>query len=165
MNATTTATLSTCKRSLTAALIGGSALLMSLAAPAEIAKAALHTIQVDGKPVTVTQVNTHNWSSLSPTNADTVKLKDGSRGEYWTFDVKPGQCITFTMTSDEFHPYLSLRKGSPDGDELANDDSKQDNWAKITGTVAGDDEYYLLATSSGFGEHRGKYNLDVDECS
>jgi hypothetical protein len=163
MNATTT-TLSTYKRSLAAALIGGTAVLMSLATPAETARAALRTIQVDGVPVTVTQVNTHNWSTLGPNNADNIKLKDGSRGEFWTFDVKPGQCLTITMTSDDFHPYLLFRKGAPDGEQLASDNGKADNWAKISGTVAGDDEYYLLATSSGFGEHRGKYNLDVDEC-
>jgi hypothetical protein len=151
-------------RSFTAAVIGGTALMLTLTAPAEIAKAALHAIEVDGKPVTVTHVGSHNWSTLSPANDDTVKLKDGSRGEYWTFDVRPGQCLNLTMTSDEFHPYLSLRKGSPDGEELAKDDSKGDNWAKISGTVAGGDEYYLLATSSGMGEHRGKYNLDIDQC-
>ena len=156
--------IATGKRSPIMALSGGSAALSSLAAPAEIAQATLRTIQVDGKLVTITQIDAHNWSTLSPTNTDTVKLKDGSRGEFWTFDVDPGQCVNLTMTSDEFHPYLSLRKGSPDGDELAYDDSKGDNWAKIHGTVDGNGEYYLLATSSGFGEHRGKYSLDVDGC-
>ena len=152
------------KRSLVAALIGGSAVLLSLAAPAETAQAALRTIRVDDKPVTVTQVDTHNWSTLSPNNSDTIKLKDGSRGELWTFDVDPGQCLTLTMTSDDFHPYLSLRKGEPEGEEIAYDDSKGDNWAKIHGTVDGNGEYYLLATSSGIGEHTGKYSLDVDGC-
>lgn len=152
------------KQSLTVALIGGTAVLMSVAAPAEIARAELRTIQVEGAPVTVTQINTHNWSNLSPGNTDTVKLKDGSRGEFWTFDVNPGQCVTLTMASDDFHPYLSLRKGGLEGTEIAKDDSKDDNWAKISGTFAGDDTYYLLATSSGFGEHRGKYTLDVDPC-
>jgi len=152
------------QRSVAAAIVGIGALVLSLAAPAEMAQAALKTIQVDGKPVTVTQVNTHNWSNLSPNNQDTVKLKDGSRGEYWTFDVDPGQCLAITMESDEFHPYLSLRKGNPDGTEVAHDDGGQDSWAKLNGTVAGDDTYYLLATSSGFGEHRGKYSLDIKEC-
>ena len=52
------------------------------------------TIAADGAGtamVTITTLNSHNWSQLSPANQDTTKLRAGSRGEVWTFDVKPGQ--------------------------------------------------------------------------
>ncbi len=156
--------LSTMKRSLASAALGASAVLVALAGPAEIARAALPTTRVDGTTVTITKMDSHNWSRLSPTNADTTKLKDGSRGEVWTFDVEPGQCFEVTMRSDTFSPYLSLRKGAPFGQELANDDAKGDNWVKISGTPGSAGPYYVMATSSGSGEKAGAYTLDIESC-
>jgi hypothetical protein len=165
MNATTQAhTVSTTKRSLTAAALGMGAILLGLAAPAATAHAALRTTNVGGTTVTITTLDSHNWSRLSPTNADTVELKDGSRGEVWTFDVDPGQCLEITMRSDDFSPYLSLRQGAPFGEEVARDDGNGDDWAKIRGTVGSAGPYYLTATSSGGGEVAGKYTLDIDRC-
>ena len=152
------------KRSLGVGALGVSAVLVGLAAPAEIAQAALRTTNIDNTTVTITTMDSHNWSRLSPTNQDTTKLRDGSRGEVWTFDVKPGQCFEVTMRSDEFSPYLSLRKGAPFGQELANDDARGENWAKISGTPASNGPYYVMATSSGSGEVSGKYTLDIESC-
>jgi len=152
------------KRGLATAALGVGALLFGLATPAETARAALRTTTVDGTSVTITTLNSHNWSRLSPTNTDTTELKDGSRGEVWTFDVDPGQCLEITMQSDDFHPYLSLRKGAPFGEELANSDGAGRDWAKISGTAASAGPYYVTATSSGSGEVAGKYTLDVTGC-
>ena len=152
------------KRSLTVAALGVGAVLVGLAAPAEIARAALATTDVDGTTVTITSMDSHNWSRLSPTNQDTTRLRDGSRGEVWTFDVDPGHCFELTMRSDNFSPYLSLRKGAPFGEELANDDAKGENWAKISGTPGSAGPYYVIATSSGSGEQAGSYTLDVESC-
>jgi|RhiMethySRZTD1v2_1073278.scaffolds.fasta_scaffold1071331_2 hypothetical protein len=153
----------TWKRTLAASALGITAVVIGLAAPAEVAQAALRTTTVDGFPVTITQMDSHNWSKLSPSNRDTVKLKDGSRGEVWTFDVDPGDCATITMESDDFHPYISLRSGAPFGNELAHDDGGVDNWAKIHATF-GSGTYYVVASSSGSGEKEGKYTLDIDGC-
>ena len=152
------------KRSLTAVVVGASAVLIGLAAPAEVAQAALPTTTVGGTTVTITEMNKHNWSRLSPTNPDTTMLQDGSRGEVWTFDVNPGQCFEVTMRSDDFSPYLSLRKAAPFGEELANDDAKGDHWAKISGTPGSAGPYYVVATSSGRGEKAGRYTLDIERC-
>ena len=152
----------TSKRSLAVAALGASAVLAGPAVPAEIARAALPTTSVDGTTVTITTLNSHNWSRLSPTNGDTTKLRDGSRGEVWTLDVEPGQCFEVTMRSDTFAPYLSLRKGAPFGQELANDDAKGEDWAKISGTPGSAGPYYVIATSSGRGEQAGAYTLDIE---
>ena len=150
-------------RALVGAAMALGALLLGLTAPAETARAALRTTTVDGTTVTITTLGTHNWSQLSPGNGDTTRLRDGSRGEVWTFDVDPGQCIDVTMRSDDFDPYLSLRTGAPFGEELAHSDGAGRGWAKISGT-AGTGPYYVTATSSGSGEKAGKYTLDVKRC-
>ncbi|MCC6175463.1 MAG: hypothetical protein IT305_09200 [Chloroflexi bacterium] len=152
------------KRTLATAAVGATAVLIGVAGPAEIAQAALRTGTVDGTTVTYTSLDTHNWSKLSPSNGDTVKLKDGSRGEVWAFDAHPGQCFTATMTSDDFHPFLVLRKNGPFGPELAHDDSRTDNWAKIRGTAGNEGTYFVMATSSGEGEKIGNYTLDIEGC-
>ncbi len=157
-------TMATIKRTLTAATLGMGALLIGLAAPAEIAQAALPTTNVGGTTVTITTLGSHNWSRLSPTNADTTKLQDGSRGEVWTLDVDPGECFEVTMKSDAFSPYLSLRRGAPFGTELANDDAKGADWAAIHGTAGSAGPYYIIATSSGRGEKAGAYTLDIESC-
>ncbi len=172
MNARVPASMqSTAKRSLTAALVGMrpvlvgmSAVLVGLAAPAEIARAALPTTRVDNTTVTITTLDSHNWSRLGPTNLDTTVLQDGSRGEVWTFDIDPGQCFAVTMRSDHFPPYLSLRKGAPFGEELPTDDAKDDTWTKISGTPGSAGPYYVVATSSGAGEQAGNYTLDIERC-
>ncbi len=165
MNATTLGRMRTMtKQSLATAAVGVGAVLLGLAAPAETARAALRTTTVDGTTVTITTLNSHNWSRLSPANGDTIELKDGSRGEVWTFDVEPGQCLEITMRSDDFAPYLSLRKGAPFGEELANSDGVGRNWAKISGTAGSAGPYYVTATSSASGEAAGKYNLDNAVC-
>src|SRR5688572_139374 len=97
--------------SVTAAIVGVVAVAASLLMPAESALAAVRRIRIGNTPVTVTEVHSHNWGSLSPNNIDTVMLKDGSRGSYWSFDVRPGACVQMTMRSGEFTPYLSLRTG------------------------------------------------------
>ncbi len=147
-----------------AAVVGVVAVAASLLLPAESALAEVRRTRVDGTPVTVTQVNTHNWGSLSPNNIDTVTLKDGSRGSYWSFDVRPGQCVRMTMRSADFPPYLSLRRGSPDGTNVANHDGGLKDFARITLVNADGGTYYLLASSSGRGDKRGKYTLDVEPC-
>jgi hypothetical protein len=152
------------RTSLAAAIVGGVAVAASLLTPAESALAALQHIRVGGTPVTVTAVNSHNWGSLSPNNVDTVTLKDGSRGSYWTFDLHGGECVRMTMRSDDFHPYVSLRTGSPDGTNVANHDGGFNDFARITLVNADAGTYYLLATSSGRGDKRGDYTLDVDPC-
>lgn len=156
--------MGTTKRVLAATALGLGALVLGLVAPAEMARAALRTTTVDGTTVTITTLNSHNWSRLSPTNTDTTELKDGSRGEVWTFDVDPGQCLEITMRSDDFAPYLSLRKGAPFGEELANSDGAGRDWAKISGTAASAGPYFVTATSSGGGEVAGKYTLDIEGC-
>ncbi len=87
----------------------------AVASLVEVARAALPTTTIDGTTVTITTLGSHNWSRLSPTNADTTVLRDGSRGEVWTFDVDPGDCFAVAMESDHFVPYLSLRRGAPFG--------------------------------------------------
>jgi hypothetical protein len=154
----------TVRRSLAVAAAGAGALLMGLAAPAEIARASLPTTKVAGTTVTITEVDKHNWSRLSPSNPDTTMLKDGSRGEVWTFDADPGDCLTITMRSDDFSPYLSLRRGAPFGEELANSDGAGRSMARISGTAGSDGPYYLTATSSGAGEKSGRYTLDIERC-
>jgi hypothetical protein len=151
-------------RALATTALGLGAVLLGLAAPAEAAHAALRTTVVDGTTVTITTLNSHNWSRLSPTNGDTTRLRDGSRGEVWTFDVDPGQCLEITMRSDDFEPYLSLRKGAPFGEELANSDGAGRDWAKISGTAGSAGPYYVTATSSGSGEVAGRYTLDIEGC-
>ena len=165
MDATTLGRMgTTTKRALAATALGVGAVLLSLATPAETVRAALRTTTVDGTTVTITTLNSQNWSRLSPTNTDTTQLRDGSRGEVWTFDVDPGQCLEITMRSDDFAPYLSLRKGEPFGEELANSDGAGRDWAKISGTTASAGPYFVTATSSGGGEVAGNYTLDVDGC-
>ena len=165
MNAMTKAhTIPAMQRALATAALGIGAVLLGLATPAAPAHAALKTTTVGGTTVTVTTLDSHNWSRLSPTNADTTELKDGSRGEIWTFDVDPGQCLEITMRSDDFAPYLSLRKGAPFGEELANSDGAGRDWATISGTAASAGPYYVTATSSGSGEVAGKYTLDIEGC-
>ncbi len=164
MDATTHARTGAMKRGLATAALGVGALLLGLSTPAETARAALRTTTVDGTTVTITTLNSHNWSRLSPTNTDTTELKDGSRGEVWTFDVDPGQCLEITMRSDDFAPYLALRKGAPFGEELATSDGAGRDWAKISGTAASAGPYYVTATSSGGGEVAGKYTLDINGC-
>ena len=159
-----TSLVSMVKRSLVATTLGVGAVLAGLGAPAEIARAALPTTKVDGTTVTITTLNSHNWSRLSPTNQDTTVLRDGSRGEVWTFDVDPGQCFEVTMKSDDFSPYVSLRKGAPFGQELAKEDGKGDDSAGIRGTAGSAGPYYVIATSSGSGEVAGKYTLDIESC-
>ena len=159
-----TSKMSSMKRTLTLTALGGTALLAGLAVPAEIARASLPTTTVGGTTVTITSLDKHNWSRLSPTNPDTTMLNDGSRGEVWTFDVDPGQCFEVTMRSDDFSPYLSLRRGAPFGQELAKDDAQGENWAKISGTPNSAGPYYVIATSSGRGEKAGRYTLDVESC-
>ena len=156
--------MGTAKRALVAAALGVGTALLGLGAPAETARAALRTTTVDGTPVTITTLNTHNWSRLSPTNADTTRLRDGSRGEVWTFDVDPGQCVAITMRSDDFAPYLSLREGAPFGEDLAKSDGAGRDWAKISGTTTSAGAYYVTATSSGSGEVAGRYTLDIQRC-
>ena len=169
MNATTLApTVSTMKRTLMVAALGAGAMVLGLAAPAATAQAALRTTNVGGTTVTITTLDSHNWSRLSPSNADTVELNDGSRGEVWTFDVDPGTCVDIAMRSDHFTPYLSLRKGAPFGEELATSDgatgNKSGRWAGIRGTAAGAGPYFVVATSSGSGERSGDYTLDIESC-
>ena len=164
MDATTLGRMGMARRRLATAALGAGAVLLGLAAPAETARAALRTTTVDGTTVTITTLNSHNWSRLSPTNADTTELRDGSRGEVWTFDVDPGQCLEITMRSEDFTPYLSLRKGAPFGEELANSDGAGRDWAKISGTAASAGPYFVTATSSGGGEVAGKYTLDIEGC-
>ena len=166
MNTTTQArTVSTIKRVLTTAALSMGAVLIALTTtPADVARAALPTTTVGGTTVTITELDKHNWSRLSPTNPDTTMLQDGSRGEVWTFDVGPGQCLDITMRSDDFSPYLSLRQGAPFGEEVAKDDGNGDTWAAIRGTVGSSGPYYLTATSSGSGEVAGKYTLDIQRC-
>lgn len=155
---------STVKRALATAALGVSALVMALAQPAEVARAALPTTTIDGTTVTITTLGSHNWSRLSPTNADTTVLRDGSRGEVWTFDVDPGECFAVAMESDHFVPYLSLRRGAPFGTELAKSDAKSDSLAVIHGTAGSAGPYFVIATSSGAGEQAGDYTLDIDPC-
>jgi hypothetical protein len=151
------------RSSVVAAVVGVTAVLGSILLPAQSAEAAVQHIRVDGKPVTVTSVGSNNWGSLAPNNIDTVVLKDGSRGSYWSFDVRPGQCVRMTMRSEDFNPYLSLRTGGPDGNNLANQDGANGR-AQITLMNANGGTYYLLASSSGRGDKRGEYTLDVNRC-
>ena len=152
------------RSSAAAAVVGVTAVLASFLLPAPSALAEVQRIRVDGKPVTVTGLGTHNWGSLSPNNVDTVILKDGSRGSYWSITLRGGECVQMTMESDDFHPYVSLRRGSPDGTSVANDDGGVDDWARITVMNADAGTYYLLASSSGRGDKRGNYTLDIDRC-
>jgi hypothetical protein len=150
--------------SFTAAVVGIAAVAATFLTPAESASAEVRRIRIGNTPVTVTQVNTHNWGSLSPNNIDTVVLKDGSRGSYWSFDVRPGQCVQMAMESDEFRPYLSLRTGGPDGSRLATQEGNAHYFAKITLMNANGGTYYLLASSAGGGDQRGRYTLDITPC-
>jgi len=146
------------------AALGVGAALIGVAGPAESVQAALRTINVNGVPVTVTEVGMRSVSRLSAANADTVQLRDGSRGEFWTFDAAPGQCVSMTMRSEAFHPYLSLRTGAPEGGEVIHDDGLSDTWATVSGRVSANETYYLLATSSGGGERQGQYTLAIERC-
>ena len=151
------------RSSVIAAVVGVTAVLGSILMPAQSAEAAVEHISVDGKPVTVTSTNSHNWGSLSPNNVDTVILKDGSRGSYWSFSMGSGECVKMTMRSDDFNPYISLRTGAPDGNALASQEGAYGR-AQITLTSANGGTYYLLASSSGRGEKRGEYTLDFNRC-
>ena len=151
------------RSSVVAAVVGGTAVLASIVMPAHSAEAAVQRIRVDGKPVTVTSTSSHNWGSLSPNNIDTVVLKDGSRGSYWSFDVRPGECVQMTMRSSEFNPYMSLRTGAPDGNSIANQDGANGR-SQITLMNANGGTYYLLASSSGRGDKRGEYTLVLNRC-
>ena len=78
MNAMTKAhTVRAMERALATAALGMGAVLLGLAAPAAPAHAALKTTTVGGTTVTVTTLDSHNWSRLSPANADTTELKGG----------------------------------------------------------------------------------------
>jgi hypothetical protein len=151
------------RSSVVAAAVGVTAVLGSILLPARSAEAAVQHTRVDGKPVTITSTSSHNWGSLSPNNVDTVVLKDGSRGSYWSFSARPGECVQMTMRSGDFNPYMSLRTGAPDGNSLANQDGANGR-AQITLMNASGGTYYLLASSSGRGDKRGEYTLDLNRC-
>src|SRR4051794_26979736 len=92
-----------------ATVLGG----LLLAAPAVSAFAEeVVVVNIGGVPVSVTRMGTHNTSTISPRNGDTVKLNDGSRGEIWGFEGQAGQCVDITLRSDDFDPYLVLRFGA-----------------------------------------------------
>lgn len=151
------------RMSVGAAVVGVTAMLASFLMPAQSALAEIQHTRIDGKPISVTQVNSHNWGSLSPNNVDTVTLQDGSRGSYWSVDIRPGRCVQMEMRSSEFTPYLSLRTGGPDGARVASQDGANGR-ARITLMNANGGTYYLLASSVGRGERRGQYTLDITPC-
>jgi len=145
-----------------------SAMLAGLlvAAPAATALAEEVTVlNIGGVPVSVTRIGTHNTSSISPRNGDTVKLQDGSRGEIWGFEGQAGQCVDINLTSPDFDPYLVLRFGEPFGEQVAtDDDSGMGDSAHLHGRLPSTGDYYLMVTSSGAGEDDGKYTLDLGGC-
>jgi hypothetical protein len=137
-----------------------------LAAPAVSAFAEEVTVlTIEGVPVSVTHLGTHNTSTIHPRNQDTVKLQDGSRGEIWGFEGRAGQCVDIKLSSDDFDPYLVLRFGAPFGEQVAtDDDSGLGDSAHVHGNLPATGDYYITVTSSGAGEDDGKYALDVNGC-
>jgi hypothetical protein len=137
-----------------------------LAAPAvNVYAEEVTVLNIGGVPVSVTRVGTHNTSTLSARNGDTVKLNDGSRGEIWGFEGQAGQCVDINLSSPDFDPYLVLRFGAPFGEEVAtDDDSGMGDSAHMHGRLPATGDYYITVTSSGSGEDDGKYSLDVNGC-
>ena len=122
-------------------------------------------ISIEGTPVSVTQVGTHNTSTLNPRNKDTVELHDGSRGEVWGLQGRAGQCVDINLSSPDFDPYLVLRFGAPFGEEIAtDDDSGVSDSARLYGKLPRTGDYFITVTSSGPGEEEGKYALDINGC-
>jgi hypothetical protein len=76
----------------------------------------------------------------------------------YTFSGKSGQKATIEMNSDDFDPFLILRK--PNGDKLAlNDDiSPQNLNAKIVVDLIDDGNYTIIARTKAVGES-GKYSI------
>jgi hypothetical protein len=97
---------------------------------------------------------------------DSVRLRDGSRGDFYMFDGQAGECVEITMRSGDFDTYLALRDGAPFGtlvaaaDELDHDELL----ARIRAQLPRASTYFITASSSGSGEVLGAYTLDLQRC-
>lgn len=78
--------------------------------------------------------------------------------EKYTFFARSGQKATIEMKSDDFDPFLILRK--PDGNKLAvNGDISTENWnAKIVVDLTDDGDYTIISRTTSVGE-TGKYSI------
>lgn len=96
-------------------------------------------------------------------NGDWQHPRDNSWYDEYSFEAKQGWEIDIQMSSEEFDPFLELRRdGADEATWLQqNDDvSRSDRSSRITVTAPADDTYRVWANSFEFGE-QGAYTLTI----
>ncbi len=96
-------------------------------------------------------------------NGDSQHPRDHSWYDEYTFEAKGGWRIEIELSSEDFDPFLELRRDGVDDAEWLqqNDDiSREDRGSRITVTAPADDTYRVWANSLNFGES-GAYTLRI----
>ena len=96
-------------------------------------------------------------------NGDSQHPRDHSWYDEYAFEAKAGWRIEIELTSEDFDPFLELRRdGADDAEWLQqNDDiSREDRNARIVVTAPADGTYRVWANSYEFGE-TGAYTLRI----
>lgn len=135
------------------------ALALGLLAAPNVVQA--QTLTVDGYRVTVASPGAHQ-AALTTANS---QAQDGSRVGLWRYWASSGDCLTITLTSTDFRPYLQISQGTPNRRFVASASAASgDATAVATFTAPADNYYFIHATSVGPGDRRGQYALNIGAC-
>jgi hypothetical protein len=122
---------------------------------------AIDQLEFDGQPAYVVAPGERYETVL---NSRVPLNRDGSRGALFMFTGTEGACLEVRMESNDFAPYVRITRGTPDGQEVAYQDSLGGRTARLRVRLPSTGTYFAKATSSGTGERLGRYALALDRC-